>query len=409
MSVDGRAPTLRDEFLLRPDVIYLNHGSFGACPRPVFEDYQRWQRELEDNPAGFFSRRLKDYLRGARGALAAYVGAEADDLVYVPNATTGVNIVARSLSLRGADEVLGTDHEYGALERAWRFICERHGATYVRASIPVPVVSREQIVEAVWSRVTSRTRVLFISHITAPTSLILPVEDLVRRARDAGILTVIDGAHAPGQIPVDVTTLGADFYAGNCHKWLCAPKGAGFLHARREVQPLLQPLIVSWGWHAEKPGPSRFIDEHELQGTKDHAAALAVPAAIEFLKTHDWNAVRSRCHDLVRAARSAIRAMTASPALCPDDGTWFSQMASIPLPPCDPETIMARLHEAHGIEVPVWNWNGRQLMRVSVQGYNTRADIDALVEALPMVLKDQSDTSFASRIDDSPPVERRLP
>ena len=388
MPVDGRAPALRDEFLLRPDVIYLNHGSFGACPRPVFETYQRWQRELEYNPVDFFTRRLKDLLRDARGALAAFVGAEADDLVYVPNATTGVNIVAHSLSLGRGDEVLGTDHEYGALDRAWRFICERHGATYVRASIPVPVVSREHVVDAVWSRVTSRTRVLFISHITAPTALIFPVEALVRRARDAGILTVIDGAHAPGQIPVDVTALGADFYAGNCHKWLCAPKGAGFLHARREVQPLLQPLIVSWGWQAEKPGPSRFIDEQERQGTRDHAAFLSVPAAIEFLTTHDWDAVRRACQGLLRAARSAIGTITGIPPLCPDDGTWFSQMASIPLPPCDPEAITQRLYEAHRIEVPVWNWNGRQLMRVSVQGYNTQADLNALVEALGSVLRE---------------------
>ncbi|MGH7429780.1 MAG: aminotransferase class V-fold PLP-dependent enzyme, partial [Candidatus Methylomirabilaceae bacterium] len=239
MPVDGRALALRGEFLLRPDVIFLNHGSFGACPRPVFETYQRWQRELECNPVDFLARQLKDLLRDARAALAEFVGAEADDLVYVSNATTGVNIVARSLSLGRGDEVLGTDHEYGALDRTWRFICERHGATYVRASIPVPVVSREEVVDAVWSRVTPRTRVLFISHITAPTALILPIDELVRRARDAGILTVIDGAHAPGQIPVDVTALGADFYAGNCHKWLCAPKGAGFLHARREAEPLL--------------------------------------------------------------------------------------------------------------------------------------------------------------------------
>ncbi|HET8680089.1 MAG TPA: aminotransferase class V-fold PLP-dependent enzyme [bacterium] len=388
MPVDGRAPALRDEFLLRPDVVFLNHGSFGACPRPVFEGYQRWQRELEDNPVDFFARRLRDLLRDARGALAAFIGAEADDLVYVPNATTGVNIVARSLSLGRGDEVLGTDHEYGALDRTWRFICERHGANYVRASIPVPVVSREDIVDALWSRVTSRTRVLFISHITAPTALIFPVAELVRRARDAGILTVIDGAHAPGQIPVNVTALGADFYAGNCHKWLCAPKGAGFLHARREVQPLLQPLIVSWGWQAEKPGPSRFIDEQERQGTRDHAAFLAVPAAIEFLEAHDWDAVRRECHSLLRAARSAIGTMTGMPQLCPDDRTWFSQMASIPLPPCDPEAIMQRLYEAHRVEVPVWSWNGRQLIRVSVQGYNTRADIDALIEALGKVLRE---------------------
>ncbi|MGH9204830.1 MAG: aminotransferase class V-fold PLP-dependent enzyme, partial [Vicinamibacterales bacterium] len=170
MNPDDRARALRDQFLLRPDVVFLNHGSFGACPRPVFEAYQRWQRELEKEPVDFFTRRLKDLLRDAREALAGFVGADAGDLVFVPNATTGLNIVARSLTLDAGDEVLGTDHEYGALDRTWRFDCERHGAVYVRAQIPVPVASREQVADAIWSRVTPRTRVLFLSHIAAPTA-----------------------------------------------------------------------------------------------------------------------------------------------------------------------------------------------------------------------------------------------
>lgn len=383
---DARAVAIRDQFLLRRDVVFLNHGSFGACPRPVFEAYQRWQRELEEQPVEFFARRAKNLMRWARAALGEYLGAGPDDLVYVPNATTGLNIVARSLRLNPGDEVLTTDHEYGALDRTWQFICGKREAVCVRAAVPLPVTSREEVVEAIWSRVTPRTRVLFVSHITPPTALILPVEDLVRRARAEGILTVIDGAHAPGQIPLALEALGADFYAGNCHKWMCAPKGSAFLYARREVQPLLEPLVVSWGWRSEKPGPSRFIDEHEYQGTRDLAAFLAVPSAIEFFREHNWDAVRQECHAVVGDARRAIEALTGLPPISPrtrsDGSPWFAQMASVFLPPCDPEAFHQRLREEFRIEVPVWNWNGRPVLRVSVQGYNTQADVDALITAV---------------------------
>jgi isopenicillin-N epimerase len=220
------ADDLRQAFLLRPGVIFLNHGSFGACPRPVFAAYQEWQRELEAQPVEFLGRRGRGLLAEARRALGAYVGAAADDLVYVPNSTFALNVVARALPLTPGDEVLATDHEYGAMERAWTFVCERRGARYVRQPVPVPCATEDEVVQAVWAGVTPRTRVLFLSHITSPTALIFPVAALVRRAREAGILTVIDGAHAPGQVPLDLGALGADFYVANCHKWLCAPKGS---------------------------------------------------------------------------------------------------------------------------------------------------------------------------------------
>jgi isopenicillin-N epimerase len=384
---DALRSALREQFLLHPDVIYLNHGSFGACCRPAFDAYQRWQLELERQPVEFLSRRWKDLLRDAREALGAFVGARADDLVFVTNATMGVNIVARSLRLNPGDEVLATDHEYGALDRTWQFVCERLGASYVRAQIAIPVDSHEQTADAVWSRVTPRTRVLFVSHITSPTALILPVEELVRRARRSGILTVIDGAHAPGQIPVDLEALGADFYTANCHKWMCAPKGSAFLYARQEVQPLLDPLVVSWGWRPEEPGPSRFIDEHEWQGTRDLAAFLAVPEAIEFLRAHIWGAVQQDCHRLAAYARAAIGSITGLPQICPEDSSWYAQMASVLLPPCDTERLKQRLLDEYRIEVPVWKGD-LPLLRVSVQGYDTKADVDALTSALERLLPD---------------------
>jgi len=377
---------LRDLFLLRPDIVFLNHGSFGACPRPVFEVYQRLQLELERQPVLFLDREFRQRMSDARGALARYVGADADDLVYVPNATTAINIVARSLPLAPDDEILTTDLEYGAVDRTWEFIARRRDARVVRAEIPVPVDDPDEVVDAIWSRVTQRTRVLSISHIAYLTALILPIEPLVEKARDAGILTVIDGAHVPGQLPLSLDELGADFYAGNCHKWMLAPKGAGFLHARRAVQPLLEPLVVSWGWESEMPSSSRFVDHHEWQGTRDIAPLLSVPAAIDFMEAHDWDSVRASCRQLLRSAVARIVEVTRLDPLFTGNGDWTAQMAGLPLPADEGEALKARLYDEHRIEVPIVEWKGRWLLRISIQAYNAEQDVDALTNALESCL-----------------------
>lgn len=380
------ADNLRPLFMLDPKVVFLNHGSFGACPRPVFETYQDWQRELERQPVEFLGRRFEGLMHEARTALGEFVGADADDLVFVPNATTGLNIVARSLRLSAADEVLATDHEYGALDRTWRFLCQKWDALYVRRPIPLPITSSEDLVEAIWAGVNPRTKVLFLSHITSPTAIIFPITELIARARAAGILTVIDGAHGPGQIPLALEELGADFYVGNCHKWMMTPKGSAFLYARRDVQPLLEPLVVSWGWDAVEPGPSPFIDHHQWQGTNDIAAYLSVPAAIRFMETHQWPRVRERSHDLLQAARREIAEITNLPPIAPDSGEWYAQMAAFPLPRCDTELVKRRLYDEFHIEVPIVTWNERPLVRVSLQGYNTPADVGVLTGALRAIL-----------------------
>lgn len=375
-------PSLRDLFLLRKDVIFLNHGSFGACPRPVFAAYQRWQRELEAEPVEFLGRRFDALMADARGALGRFLSADPSDIVFVPNATTAMNIVARSLPLAAGEEVLSTDHEYGAMDRMWRLICAARGARYARAELPIPLPSRDEVVERIWERVTSRTRVLSLSHITSPTAVELPVGELVGRARERGILTVVDGAHAPGQIPLDLGALGADFYAGNCHKWMMAPKGAGFLYARRERQPLLQPLIVSWGGERSTgPGPSPFLDDHEWQGTRDIAPFLAVPAAIRFLEEHCGDAVRGQCRELLRAFGERAAGLGLQPVGVGPESESL-QMRAFSLPPCDARALQTRLLDRWRIEVPVIPWNGRSLLRVSVQGYTTSQDLEALVQAL---------------------------
>jgi isopenicillin-N epimerase len=386
-AAEARHRALREQFLLRPEVTFLNHGSYGACPRPVFERYQAWQVELEGQPVEFLGRRAADLLLESRTALAAYLGADPDEVVYFPNVTHALNVVARSLPLGEGDEILTTDHEYGALDRTWRFLSGKNGSRYVIQTLPEPLDDPDEVVEAVWAGVTPRTRVLFLTHITSPTAVLLPIEPLIARARAAGIWTVIDGAHAPGQVPVDLHALGVDFYGGNCHKWLSAPKGAGFLYARRPVQDLLEPLVVSWGYQAREPGPSRFVDEQEQQGTRDIAAYLSVPAAIEFQAEHDWTRVRRECHELTRWVRSQIGDLTDLPHVAADSPTWYAQMATMPLPlSCDPVLLKQRLYDEYGIEIPLVVWRDRPHIRVSVQGYNTLADLERLVSALRTLL-----------------------
>lgn len=377
---------LRSLFLLRPEVAFLNHGSFGATPRPVMERYQWWQRESESEPVEFHARRAAGLLGAARASLGELVGADADDLVYVTNATIAVNIVARSLKLGPDDEVLGTDHEYGACDRIWRFLERRGGATYRQATIPVPVTTHEAMLEALFAQVSSSTRVLFISHITSPTALTFPVAEVCRRARAMGIISIVDGAHVPGQLELDLRAVDADFYTGNLHKWLCAPKGAAFLYARRDMQDVLEPLVVSWGYDAIAPSGSRFIDEHEYRGTRELGAPLSVADAIAFQKEHDWTAVRASCHEMLRRARPLIAEALDAVPLAPDSSEWFAQMSAFLLPDgIAGADLQRRLIEEHDVEIPTFGWNGRQTIRISIQGYNRWDDVERLLEGIRQI------------------------
>ncbi len=372
---------LNTYFLLDPSVTFLNHGSFGATPRPVFDEYQRWQLELERQPVEFLGRRFNGLMAESRAVLGEYLGSHADNLVYTQNVTVSMNIVARSLDLGAGDEVLASDHEYGAMDRTWRFLAKEHGFTYINQ--PVSLVSREAFIDSFWSAVSPRTRVIFLSHITSPTAVIFPLDEIIQRARRAGIITVIDGAHVPGQLSLDLDSFGADFYGGNLHKWLCAPKGAGFLYARPEMQNLLKPLVVSWGYESLMPGNSTFVDHHEWWGTRDVAAFLSVPAAIKFQKDHDWDNVRSECHKLVRDAQGRICELTGLAPLHARSDDWFAQLAAAQLPiDTDLPALKIRLYDEFRIEIPLIEWQDKKLIRISAQGYNTEADIDRLLFAL---------------------------
>jgi isopenicillin-N epimerase len=370
---------LRADFLLDESVTFLNHGSYGACPRTVFERYQEWQLELERQPVLFLSRRIERLLADARAVLGEYVGADPDDLVFVPNATAGVNIAAWPSGLERGDEVLTTNLEYGALDLTWEHVCEDFGARYVRMPVQLPVGSAADIVDAVWEGVGPRTRVLFISHHTSATAMTLPVAELCRRAREHGIRTVIDGAHVPGHIPLDVRALDPDYYSGNCHKWLCAPKGAGFLYVRRELQQDTHPLLVSWGYEGDDPS---FVARHEKQGTRDPSAYLTVPTAIEWQRQHDWDAVRARCHELARRARNEL----GLEPLTPDGDGFFGQMVTLRLSDSATEDLQERLYDEHRIEVPVFDREGGRYIRPSFQGYNDEDDLERLRRALADLL-----------------------
>ena len=365
---------LRHDFLLDPEVAFLNHGSFGACPRPVFERYQAHQRDLEWEPIDFLDRRLPALLATARTELARYLNAPPADLAFVTNATTGVNLAARSLDLRPNDEILTTDLEYGACDLAWEWLCRRTGAEYVRAPIPLPLASPAQLVDALFAHATERTRIVYVSHLTSSTALVLPVEEIVSRARELGLVTIVDGAHAPAHAPVDLAALGADFYSGNAHKWLMAPKGAGFLHVRPEHHDRVDAATVSWGYTEGTP----FQERIEMQGTRDPAAWLAVPDAIRYQAERDWDAVRERCRARTREARAELCDLLGTEPLAPEE--MLGQMASIRLPRPD-AGLRDRLFVNHRVEIPVAGPN-HNLLRISIAAYTTRADVDRLLTAL---------------------------
>lgn len=379
---------LKDLFLLDPDITYLNHGSFGACSRPVFETYQKWQKKLESQPCRFFFNELLDELKTARENLGAFVNANSENLVYIPNATFGINAIARSLPLEKGDEVLATDHEYGSCDYTWEYICQKRKAEYIRQHIPLPLTSKETFVDGFWQAVTPHTKVIFISHITSSTAQYFPVEEVCARARQANIITVIDGAHTIGQIPLDLQRIGADFYVGNAHKWLCAPKGAAFLFARPEVQHLLEPLVVSWGWKesGDLSTGIPFLDYYQWIGTNDLSAYLSVPAAIKFQKDNNWPAVRMECHELLKSALENIEELTGYPSMYSDD-SFYHQMAIFQLPPIeDVKSYKTNLYKKYRIEIPSITWNDSQFIRISVQGYNTQSGVDKLLAALKETL-----------------------
>jgi isopenicillin-N epimerase len=372
---------LRRDSLLDPHVIFLNHGSFGACPRPVMDTFQAWQLELEREPVELLLRRAPDLLQAPREALAGYLGCSADDLVLVPNTTHGMNMVARALPLACGDRVVITDQEYGAVDVLWRVVCERSGATLVRAPLPVPLHSSAEALEAFRGVLDETVRVVSLSHITPYTGLLMPVEEVCRLAREVGATTVVDGAHAPAQIPLDLPAIGADFYVGSCHKWLCSPKVAGFLHTRPGVDVEVDPLLIGSTWDADG-----LAERSHWQGTQNLSAFLSVPAAIDYQRGRDWATVRERCAGEAAHLHDRLLALPDVRPVSQGAEPLFRQIVSVLLPEGTDPQVQHKLFAEHRIEVPVVDIQPGRLLRASVAAYNERRELDALVDALAALL-----------------------
>jgi isopenicillin-N epimerase len=373
---------LRQHFMIDPTITFLNHGSFGACPKPVFASYQRWQAELEKQPVDFLGRRIAGLLDEARAAFGNYLGASGDDMAFVPNTMTGLNIIARSLRFAPGDEVLASDQEYGAADILWNFVAARTGMKYVRH--PVRLTTHADFVDSLFEAVTPNTKAIFISHISAPTGLIFPVAEVCKRARALGIITIIDGAHAPAHVPVDLAAIDADYYAGNAHKWLMAPKGSAFFYARKDRQDALDPLLVSWGYVPE----NGFAARHRWNATADPAAYLAVPDAISFQAEHDWDSVRVESRIFALHIRERLLNILGTTPIVSNPKEWLGQLAGALLPEgVDARALWDKLYANHRVEIPIFLWNGKPVIRASAQCYNSEADIDRLEEALRAELK----------------------
>ncbi|MBI4508040.1 MAG: aminotransferase class V-fold PLP-dependent enzyme [Deltaproteobacteria bacterium] len=375
-------------WLLDPKVTFLNHGSYGACPRDVLAEQERLRHEIERQPVHFFARMLEGLLEEARAELALFVGASADDLAFVPNATAGVNAVVRSLCFEAGDELLVTNHAYNACKNAFEGSAERQGARVVVAEVPFPLHDPGQVVSAVEKHVTGRTRLALIDHVTSPTGLVFPIERLVAMLSERGVDVLVDGAHAPGMLPLDLaalSALGAAYYTGNCHKWMCSPKGAGFLHVRRDRQHLIRPTSISHGANSPRRDRSRFRLEFDWTGTMDPTPYLCVPHAIRLFRhllPGGWTELMARNRGLALVARQVL--CDGLGMASPSPAEMVGSLAAVPLPPGDAETLQRALLERHGIEVPVIPWpeTPGRLVRVSAQLYNEPWHYEKLVNAL---------------------------
>lgn len=389
---------LASHWTLDPGIMFLNHGSFGACPRAILQEQTRLRHQLEREPVHFMERELATLLGEATAALATFVGADAGDIAFVNNATSGVNAVLRSLDLQPGDELLTTNHEYNAVQNAIEFVAERTGARVIVADIPFPLASCDQVVQAVMSRVSNRTRLALLYHVTSPTALVMPMRKLVAALAERGIDTLVDGAHAPGMIALDLNAIDAAYYTGNCHKWMCSPKGVGFLHVRRDRQREIRPTVISHGANAKGP-KSRFQLEFDWQGTSDPTGRLCIPYVIHYmgsLVNGGWTELREHNHNLIVTARKLLCAALNVKPPCPE--SMLGSMAAIPLADAPADTscdayvdpLHTELYYEHKIEVPIMLWprSPKRYLRVSAQLYNTEAQFQRLANVLEHGLAD---------------------
>lgn len=373
---------LSSYFLLRKDITYLNFGSFGACVKPVFDKYQQFQLELEQEPVQFITITGPRYIEQSKQALGSFLNCDAKDLVFVTNPSYAVNIIAKSLALQKDDEILTTDLEYGACDRAWNYYCDKAGAVYKRQPIQLPIKNKENFIEQFFKGASNKTKLVFISHITSSTGLRLPVEEICAEAKKRGLMTFVDGAHAPGQITLSLSTLQADIYTGTCHKWMMTPKGSSFLYVKKEFQQLFDPLVISWGYKALFPSDSIFQDYHQMQGTRDFSAFLTIPAALKFMQDHNWESVAQSCRKLTQDYATPFCALFSEQPLAPLNDAFILQLCSVPVKTKEPEKLQAMLYQNYHIEIPVMRHENKCYIRYSIQAFNSEKDLLTLFDAI---------------------------
>ena len=391
-------------FPLDPNVTFLNHGSFGSCPLAVLEHQQEIRNRIERQPVHFYQRELEPLLDEARASLAAFVGCPSEDLVYVTNATEGINTVLHSLEFNPGDELLVSNHEYNACRNAIHFAAERNGANVKTIQIPFPIESEQEVVDAVMREVTSNTRLLLIDHVTSQTGMILPIRRIIDQLADRSIDTLVDGAHAPGMLPLNIDSLGATYYTGNCHKWICAPKAAAFLYTRSDKRDSIRPLTISHGANSPRTDRTRFLLEFGWKGTRDQSAALTLPYCIEYMDSlisGGWSAIMEYNRKLALAGRAAIQQELWIEPPCPDE--MIGSLASIPLPDSKLEEPYHSLRyldywqkpliEKHHIEVPVITWpsHPKRVVRISAQVYNSLSQYKKLGKVLKKLKESESE------------------
>ena len=369
----------KELFLLNSKITYLNHGSFGACPKKIMNQYFELQKELERQPIDFLDNNIDKSLKKSRKALSGYIDCNYKDLVFFPNPSTAINMVAKSLAINEGDEILTTSHEYGALVKAWKFICNQNSAKYVEFNPTLPLQLKSNFLEDFFDKITNRTKIIFISHITSATALVFPVKEICDEARKRGIISIIDGAHAPAHIDLSIKNINPDIYVGACHKWMLSPKGSSFLYANKNIQKILKPLVISWGWESENPGESSFLDHNQWQGTNDISPYLIIPFVIDFLSDNKWREVSMECKKINLESRERLLELFDEKILCDNSLNWLGQMSSIVLPKCNVQHLYSYL-KSKNIEVPIFEWNNMQILRISIQAYNNKDDITCLIK-----------------------------
>jgi isopenicillin-N epimerase len=373
---------MRSKFLLSSEITFLNNGSFGACPTEVIENYQYWQRKLEEEPVQFITKTGLVALKESKQAFSKFVNCNPDNFFFTANPTTAINTIVKSLELKAGDEILTTNLEYGAIDRTWNFYCKKTGAKYLQQEISLPLVSKEQFLEEFWKGLSSKTKIISISHITSTTALILPVKEIIAKAKALGLTTIIDGAHVPGHIDLDLEKLDPDFYTGAIHKWFLAPKGCSFLYVKKKFQKAIDPLIVSWGYESDTPGHSQFLDYHEYNGTRDFSAFLPIPSIIKFREQNNWEALTKISKQMILDWYPKFCELLNTTPICPVSSEFLGQMCSIPIQTNNWLDLKETLYKKYKIEIPVMQHGSESFIRISVQPYTSEEELTYLYQTL---------------------------